>query len=103
VGQVISIKPLAAPEPLAEASRGDRGAVLAWLVAAKNRPEKASLYADAFLEYREAQANIATNGAVVADARTGVAIENPFLKVRDRAFARLESMHRAGVRASGLW
>ncbi len=80
-----------------------RDAVIAELLKAKNRPEKAGLYADSLLEYRAAQENIEKNGAIVADPRTGAAVQNPFLVVRDKAFARLESLHKAGVKASSLW
>lgn len=54
-------------------------------------------------EYTAAQANIEANGAIVADPRTGSPIQNPYLVVRDKAFARLENLHKAGVRAPGLW
>jgi phage terminase small subunit len=80
-----------------------RAEVYKALVAARNKPEKAALYADSFIEYREAQANIEKNGSIVADARTGAAVPNPFLAVRDKAFARLEALHKAGVKASVLW
>ena len=50
-----------------------------------------------------AQANVEVNGAIVADPRTGSPIQNPYLVVRDKAFARLENLHKAGVRAPGLW
>jgi hypothetical protein len=50
-----------------------------------------------------AQKNIDDNGAIVADPRTGSPIPNPYLQVRDKAFARLETLHKAGVRAPGLW
>jgi phage terminase small subunit len=73
------------------------------LLKANNRPEKAGLYADSFIEYRAAQDNIDKNGSIVADPRTGAAVPNPFLTVRDKAFARLESLHKAGVKASVLW
>ncbi len=81
----------------------DRASVVRVLRAAKVRPEKAALYADSFIEYQEAQANIRKNGSIVADARSGAAIQNPYLAVRDKAFARLEALHKAGVKASELW
>ena len=40
---------------ITEAKKTDRAAVMACLLAAKNKPEKASLYADSYLEYQEAQ------------------------------------------------
>lgn len=73
------------------------------LTKAKNKPERAALYADSYLEYLAAQENIDRNGAIVSDARTGGAVPNPFLAVRDKAFARLEALHKAGVRAGDLW
>ena len=84
-------------------SRKDRAAIVAVLLAAKNKPEKAGLYADSYLEYQEAQENISRNGSVVSDSRTGAAVQNPYLPVRDKAFARLEALHKAGVRAADLW
>lgn len=80
-----------------------RAEVMQALLNAKNRPEKAALYADTFIEYRTAQANIEDFGAVTACPRTGTPIPNPFLSVRDKAFSRLEALHKAGVRASDLW
>ena len=47
-----------------------------------------TMYADAFLEYQAAQANIAEHGSIVFHPRTGAPIENPYLVVRDRAPAR---------------
>jgi phage terminase small subunit len=81
----------------------DRAAVLKALLAAANRPAQAALYADTFVEYQEAMVNIRENGAIVADARTGAAIQNPYLVVRDKAFARLELLHKAKVKADALW
>jgi phage terminase small subunit len=80
-----------------------RGEVMDTLLKAKNKPERAALYCDSFLEYKAAQENIDRNGAIVSDARTGGAVPNPFLAVRDKAFARLEALHKAGVRSSDLW
>ena len=77
--------------------------ILKILAKAKVSPERATLYADAFVEYTAAQANVDANGAIVADPRTGSPIQNPYLVVRDKAFARLENLHKAGVRAPGLW
>jgi len=88
---------------ITEAKKTDRAAVMACLLAAKNKPEKASLYADSYLEYQEAQKNIAGNGSIVSDPRTGAPVPNPYLVVRDKAFARLESLHKAGVKAGDLY
>lgn len=46
-----------------------------------------AMYADAFMEYREAQDNIAKNGAIAMHPRTGAPIENPYLRVRNGAAA----------------
>lgn len=62
---------------------------------------RASIYADAFLAYREAQANIQEHGIIVAHPRTGNPITNPYLDIRDRAARRLESMRKIG--ADFLW
>jgi hypothetical protein len=84
--------------------RNDYAAVVSYLVGGGVKPERAALYADSYLEYRIAQDNIRRLGSVVADARTGAAAQNPYLAVRDKAFARLESMHKTrGLDVSGLW
>lgn len=88
---------------ITEAECGNREAVVRCLIAAKTRPENARLYADSYIEYRHAQSNIDRLGAVVSDPRTGAAIPNPFTSVRDRAFARLMALHKAGVKAGDLW
>jgi phage terminase small subunit len=49
------------------------------------RPALLVTYLDALNTYREAQANIDANGAIVFHPRTGAPIENPYLAVRDRA------------------
>ena len=81
----------------------DKVTILKILAKAKVAPQRASLYAHAYAEYIAAQENIETNGAIVADPRTGSPIQNPYLVVRDKAFARLENLHKAGVKANGLW
>jgi phage terminase small subunit len=79
----------------------DRAAVVAGLVERGTRPDVAGLYADAFMEYREVSRNIAEQGAMVLHPRTANPIENPYLKIRDRAFAKLRKM--AAVKAGWLW
>lgn len=78
-----------------------REQVVAQLLANGNRPDAAHLYADAFCEYHEAMENIRRNGAVCANPRTGAPIDNPYLKVRDRA--RLQLRRMSGVDTTGLW
>ena len=58
------------------------------------------MYADAFEEYRAAQANIAANGSIVTHPKTGGPISNPYLAVRDRAAKTLREMR---VQAGALW
>lgn len=81
----------------------DKITILKILAQAKVLPQRARLYADAFLEYTAAQAKIESDGTIVADPRTGSPIQNPYLAVRDKAFSRLENLHKAGVKAAGLW
>lgn len=79
----------------------DPAKVLAVLVRNGNSHDAARMYCDLFCEYFEAQENIARNGAVCANPRTGAPVENPFLKVRNQARAALLKMRR--VNAVGLW
>lgn len=53
----------------------------------KLTPDMQKIYNDAKATYDEAQANIEKNGAVVAHPRTGAPIENPYIKIRDKAVA----------------
>ena len=61
---------------------------------------KIRIYADAFMTYQEAQANIDEHGAMVAHQKTGAPIENPYLKIRDSTAKQLLGMDMA---ADGLW
>ena len=61
--------------------------VAAYLLELGTRRDLAQIYANAYCEYREAQENIAKNGTICSNPRTGAPIENPYLKVRDRAEA----------------
>ena len=79
----------------------ERPAIIAGLEARGTRRDVAAQYADAFLEYREASANVLTQGAMVLHPRTSNPIENPYLKIRDRALAKLQTMR--GVKAAWLW
>ena len=78
-----------------------RAEVAAVLESTGAKPDVAALYADAFVEWREAIANIEKTGSVVANPRTGAPIDNPYLKVRDKAFDRLRKMR--GVQSGALW
>jgi phage terminase small subunit len=63
--------------------------------------DRATFYADAFLEYREATKNIEEHGIIVQHPRTANPIENPYLTIRDRAAKKLADMRR--VKADWLW
>jgi len=86
---------------VATLSRAD---VVARLVAAGVRADQGVLYADAFCEFHEAAANIATHGAIVQHPRTANPIENPYLKVRDAAAKRLAAFGgKTAAAGSQLW
>lgn len=93
--------PAAAAGSAAPAVPIDRAGIIAALEGAGTRRDLAALYADAFLEYREASDNIRLHGAMVLHPRTANPIENPYLKIRDRAFLRLRKM--GAVKAAWLW
>ena len=76
--------------------------IIAKLVEAGTSRDRATIYADAFLEYQEATDNIAKNGVIVQHPRTANPIENPYLAIRDRAMKKLISIERVGGAAS-LW
>jgi phage terminase small subunit len=78
-----------------------RDEVVLALVGQGTARDKAVQYADAFEEYRVASANIAEHGVVVAHPRTGAPLENPYLKIRDKALQKLQSMR--DVKAAFLW
>lgn len=80
-----------------------RESMRAELVRAGTPIDLATVYANAFAEYQEAMANIRSTGAVVANPRTGAPIDNPFLKVRDRAEEKLTKLGRRVKGSAGLW
>lgn len=61
-----------------------------------------TVYATAFLEWREAAANIRQHGTVVAHPRTGAPIDNPYLKVRAAAERTMAGCKRV-ARTDALW
>jgi len=65
------------------------------------RKDQATIYADAFMEYHEATANIDKFGIIVAHPRTANPIENPYLNIRDRAARKMLAMR--GLKADFLW
>jgi phage terminase small subunit len=60
------------------------------------------MYADCFMDYQEAAANIAKNGTVVAHPRTGSPIENPYCKVMALAMSQLQKLVRL-KNVGALW
>jgi phage terminase small subunit len=50
------------------------------------------VFADALRTYHEASANIRKHGAIVMHPRTGAPLENPYLKVQEKAGAVLTRM-----------
>lgn len=58
-----------------------------------NRVDEICIYANAYLEYMEAVENIEKNGSIVAHPRTGVPLENPYLKIKTNASRVLRSIN----------
>ncbi len=88
----------AAPPP---APPRDRDGIIAALIARGTRKDKACLYADAFLAYQEANQNIIENGCIVLHPRTAAPVENPYLRLRERALKQLLALKNA--KAEFLW
>ena len=65
------------------------------------RLEDLHLYADAFLSYSTASANITEFGDVVAHPRTGTPISNPYLPILVAARKALQSARP--LNTSSLW
>jgi phage terminase small subunit len=78
-----------------------REAIIFRLVDAGARVADATMYADLFLEYREAAENIREHGVIVQHPRTRNPIENPYLKRRDIARKHLQAMRMKS--ADWLW
>lgn len=66
------------------------------------RPEDVAIYADSYLAYQEASANIADRGNIVAHPRTGAPMENPYLKVKSGAIAEMRKCTRI-IQTGALW
>ena len=66
------------------------------------RADEVAMYADCFMDYREAQENITKNGNIVAHPRTGAPIENPYIKVKANAMNQLRKITRIKM-ADALW
>ena len=67
----------------------------------RERVDSISMYASCFIDYQEAQANIAEHGALVFHPRTGVPIDNPYLKIKAQAMNQLLKIKIRNV--SKLW
>ena len=61
-----------------------------------------AMYADAWMVYREASENVATNGAIVAHPRTAAPIENPYCKVVAAQIRVMQSLKKVR-RTDRLW
>lgn len=64
------------------------------------RADQIAIYADAFVQYCEASANIAEFGNVVAHPRTGTPIANPYLPVLSAARKAIEGTR---LKTDALW
>jgi hypothetical protein len=78
-----------------------RDEIVAELVKRKTPADQAVQYADAFMEYQTASANIEKSGAVCSHPRTGAPMLNPYLPIRDGALKKLQNMRN--VKADFLW
>lgn len=63
--------------------------------------DRAVMYADQFVTYQAAAANIAEYGAIIRNPRTGQAVQNPYNKVRTDALKALRAMQ--DIDAAFLW
>lgn len=66
------------------------------------RADDVAMYADCFMDYREASENIEKNGNIVAHPRTGSPIENPYIKVKANAMNQLRKITRLR-KVGALW
>ena len=66
------------------------------------RADDVAMYADCFLDYKEAADNIAKNGNIVAHPRTGSPIENPYIKVKASAMNQLRKITKI-KKVDALW
>lgn len=75
--------------------------IVDYLVVKGFRADIATIYADAFADYRKAAENIEKNGAIVNHPRTGNPMENPFISIRNKAIPILEKFGNEHCEA--LW
>jgi len=91
----------ASEKPADKPTEIGKAEIVARLVEGGMQLPAATMYADLFLEYREATRNIEANGVIVQHPRTMNPIDNPYLPRRDKARRELEKL--AWVRADWLW
>ena len=60
------------------------------------------MYGEVWLVLREAQANIATNGVIVAHPRTNAPIENPYCRIMSAQIKTLQGFRRVR-KTDALW
>lgn len=77
--------------------------IVATLIADNPRARLAdvNLYAESFLQWQEATANVRANGAICAHPRTGQPIPNPYLVVQTAALKNLQRFAR--LKTDSLW
>ena len=70
------------------------------------RPDELHFYAEAYLEYHKAQANIAEHGQIILHPRTGEPLPNPYLAIRASAMKLMRELaHKSPTfrRVDALW
>lgn len=77
-----------------------RDEVVSALVERGVKRDRAVMYADQYVAYQAASANIAEFGTIIKNPRTGQAMPNPYLKVRDDA---QRTLTRLRIDAAFLW
>lgn len=66
------------------------------------RADDLQMYFDAFVDYVEAAAKVAQQGAIVLHPRTGAPLDNPYLKVKAGAAASMQKITRI-TQVDSLW
>lgn len=61
----------------------------------KARPDEICLYAEAYVEYQQASGHIAEHGPIITHPRSGVPMDNPYIKVRAAAIDRMTKLMRS--------
>lgn len=79
----------------------DKTKIIKALIRAGATRDRANIYADAYLEYKQATENIDQHGLIVLHPRTGNPIENPYLPIRRAAGRTLATLRH--VKADFLW